>query len=59
MQGLFDGAGENLLKAASEAARDFIEDAINEISCVRKEAEVKRKLPSLNNMRVVSSKYFF
>jgi len=56
-QSLLGGYGQKLINAAGDAlvgaAKEYIGNAINEIF-VKKEADTKRLLPSIRNMRVVS-----
>ncbi|GAB0096120.1 hypothetical protein DMENIID0001_115900 [Sergentomyia squamirostris] len=53
--GFLKGAGRQLLNAAGDAlagaAKEYLGQAINEIF-VKKEAETKRILPSIKNMKV-------
>ena len=62
IKGFFRQAGKEFLNAAGEAAmgaaKDVMGSVINEIF-IKKEAETKRILPSIKNMRVVSFKQKF
>lgn len=59
LKGFFKQAGQEFLNAAGQAAmgaaKEVVGSVINEIF-VKKEAETKRILPSIKNMRVVSDK---
>lgn len=57
LRGFLRQAGQEFLNAAGEAAmgaaKDVVGSVINEIF-IKKEADTKRVLPSIKNMRVVS-----
>lgn len=57
IKGFFAKAGKEFMNAAGEAAmgaaKDIVGSVINEVF-IKKEAETKRVLPSIKNMRVVS-----
>lgn len=57
LKGFLKQAGQEFLNAAGEAAmgaaKDVVGSVINEIF-IKKEADTKRVLPSIKNMRVVS-----
>lgn len=54
---LFGGVGKELMNAAQDAlvgaAKEYLGNAIQDIF-VKKEADTRRTLPSIQNMRVVS-----
>jgi hypothetical protein len=53
-----DGIGKQLLNQAGDvvmgAAKDFIGNAINEILMTKKTSDVKRILPSIEKIKIVS-----
>lgn len=57
-QGFLRSAGEQLLNEAVNAAGDYIGNVINEMMCVKKQAEHPRVLPSLQYMNIVSTLIF-
>lgn len=60
MKGGIDGFGKQLLNQAGEAvmgaAKEYLGQVINEMF-VKKQSDVKRILPSIKNMKIVSFRF--